>query len=655
MFFLLLLPFIWLFSPPPVSAQILNLNSVSSSYVRLTQFSFQNLVSTFVQDSLVIIGVVFLGFILYGGLKWIFSQGDKDKLAGASKIISGALTGLVIAFSIFMLLRLLSIAFNENLFHICIPALGDTCPIVPLPTLPAIAPGGNPNIGALCPINHSCPCGGNATGAFAQDGVTAQGADACYTCSGTSGWVQLNPTTYPYPSACSTPITCGVCNNNCLADTQACYNNSSCCSGYCSTSLRCAPAPTPTPTHTICDNSNQCQTVAGAGISQCGVNNDCIGPDKHLACLGNTCLIAPGPGPNSCFPLSSSCSNSTSHLECSSSTGICNEVAGAGTNSCTDLGATCYASPPKEILYYAFNDGSGNTAVDSSGNGLTGTLGSSAQYTTQQGCGGAVFFDGTSKGYVQAPAQTSNGDFNSPSFTYAAWINPTQKADLSSRFGYIIDVDRPLNFYLYPYTHRLKFTASWDNIPGVNCLNGFMHSAEITSSQSIPDHTWTHVAVTYDAVTSTATIYINGVPDGSTTMSPPDIYCDGRTVTVGISDSFYDGFIGLIDEARLYNYALTANQLNALYHFCTPTTSTQIVLNSATGLSCRSVCANQGQVAVSVGYDSSATNGYSYGTYLGNCQAYPSDTNTQMLGSSATCSNGSESHKTDWGYCACQK
>ncbi|QQG52396.1 MAG: hypothetical protein HY931_03670 [Candidatus Falkowbacteria bacterium] len=42
------------------------------------------------------LGVVFLGFIIYGGFTWMIADGNQDKIKQANKIIMGSIMGLII-------------------------------------------------------------------------------------------------------------------------------------------------------------------------------------------------------------------------------------------------------------------------------------------------------------------------------------------------------------------------------------------------------------------------------------------------------------------------------------------------------------------------------------------------------------------------------
>ena len=79
------------------------------------EIEFGELVSTFIQIGLIMAVVVAFIFLLIGGIKWITSAGDKEKLASAQKTIIGAIIGLTIIFSLWAI-----IGFLETLFDISI-------------------------------------------------------------------------------------------------------------------------------------------------------------------------------------------------------------------------------------------------------------------------------------------------------------------------------------------------------------------------------------------------------------------------------------------------------------------------------------------------------------------------------------------------------
>ena len=86
------------------------------------------------------------------------------------------------------------------------------------------------------------------------------------------------------------------------------------------------------------------------------------------------------------------------------------------------------------------------------------------------------------------------------------------------------------------------------------------------STNSISTNTWTHVAVTFDTSTKATKFYINGVLDGTYTVS----FTHNLADTPEIIKIGYDGqsayFSGIMDDVRYFNSVLTADQVKLLYN-----------------------------------------------------------------------------------------
>lgn len=76
---------------------------------------FQNIVSFLILLILFAIILLAFFFILFGGIKWITSQGDKKQLEGAQKTIQYALVGLVLGLLSFFIINFLGFLFGVPL------------------------------------------------------------------------------------------------------------------------------------------------------------------------------------------------------------------------------------------------------------------------------------------------------------------------------------------------------------------------------------------------------------------------------------------------------------------------------------------------------------------------------------------------------------
>lgn len=73
-----------------------------------------------------------LGFIVWGGIMWTTSGGDKQKVASARKIITFSVIGLFVAFLAFFIIGILGSFFNLQL----IGGLGSAKSVQPIPPSP---------------------------------------------------------------------------------------------------------------------------------------------------------------------------------------------------------------------------------------------------------------------------------------------------------------------------------------------------------------------------------------------------------------------------------------------------------------------------------------------------------------------------------------
>jgi hypothetical protein len=82
----------------------------------------------------------------------------------------------------------------------------------------------------------------------------------------------------------------------------------------------------------------------------------------------------------------------------------------------------------------------------------------------------------------------------------------------------------------------------------------------VVDPAAFPLNTWTHVAVTYDAATSTLSLYKNGVQVAVNTNAPN--YSGGGNA-IGKHLGGGCNYHGLIDEVRIWNYARSASEISA--------------------------------------------------------------------------------------------
>ncbi|MFB0555997.1 MAG: LamG domain-containing protein [Phycisphaerae bacterium] len=202
------------------------------------------------------------------------------------------------------------------------------------------------------------------------------------------------------------------------------------------------------------------------------------------------------------------------------------------------------------IGWWRFDEGTGTTASDSSGNGYDGTINGDAQWVAGQ-LGGALQFNGTNV-EVRAP----HIPLDNRSFTVAMWVNPVLFTGEQCVFTQ--NQSGAINLSLH---FRLGGPGS-GNVPAGGVRMGFYSNDLDTVGGIIQDNTWYHITFWYDFENQDRRIYINGVQtaQGSATAY---LGTSGDTV-IGTWDINNQWFQGIIDDVQLYNHPLTENEIQAV-------------------------------------------------------------------------------------------
>ncbi len=205
------------------------------------------------------------------------------------------------------------------------------------------------------------------------------------------------------------------------------------------------------------------------------------------------------------------------------------------------------------ISYWYLGEASG-TRVDTVGvNNLTdnNTVLSAAGIS-----GDAAEFVGASSEYLSrsnADAATLRlGD----SFSFSAWFRPTGNATSQMIVAKDYDVARGYAFY-YDTNAKIQFQLS--------ATGGGLNTGVI-STNSPTNNAWNHVAVTYNHLTNSAVVYLNGTATTAAQASATD----ESAAEFDIGREAYPGFpfymTGRIDEVGCWDRALTAQECTDLYN-----------------------------------------------------------------------------------------
>jgi hypothetical protein len=218
-----------------------------------------------------------------------------------------------------------------------------------------------------------------------------------------------------------------------------------------------------------------------------------------------------------------------------------------------DPGSSCIQPPARSLIGWWSGDGNTNDSAGTANGSLVGDatygIGEVGQAFSFSGAGAVSLGDPSALKLTSA-------------ITLVAWVDPTALPP-SSGDGYAAIIakwgqDAATDSYgIWAYQDQpghLQLVSAIGNSKGDHGLYG----------GTVPLNTWTFVAATYDAQTSTNSIYVDGQLVATRTWQG-GITTSDLNVMIGQEDSnLVRPFTGRIDEAQIYPTALNQNQLDAI-------------------------------------------------------------------------------------------
>ena len=224
-----------------------------------------------------------------------------------------------------------------------------------------------------------------------------------------------------------------------------------------------------------------------------------------------------------------------------------------GTVTVTVLPAPSGA--PRLVAAYNFDEADGTAVLDASGNANNGTIQNATRAAGR--VGGAVSFSGS----VGSPQWVTVGDAASlhltTGMTLEAWVNPSALGGWRT----VVQKERMggLAYSLYADDGAPDDPSGTVGPSGYARMNFI--DQPIRTGTALPLGTWSHLAVTYDG--TKLCIYVNGALVSSREQTGIILVSDGALRIGGNSQAANEFFNGLIDDVRIYNYALGATQILA--------------------------------------------------------------------------------------------
>jgi hypothetical protein len=224
------------------------------------------------------------------------------------------------------------------------------------------------------------------------------------------------------------------------------------------------------------------------------------------------------------------------------STCLCGGVEYSSGYCCSNVWQDTPCLTSQELIaHYKFDEGTGITAYDSSGNSNSGNI-NGATWTTGK-IGSALNFDGVDD-YVLANNDIS---LNPNYLTTSLWFKIDNFVDNT---GLIAKGDNSNRQY-WEWIYQGNISLEIDEGGHHNYL------------YPLQSDVWYYLTITYDG--SNVKTFINGDEVSSILQSTGTILADDDSLYIGKLLG-YVSFDGTIDDVRIYNYALSATEISDLYN-----------------------------------------------------------------------------------------
>ncbi len=206
------------------------------------------------------------------------------------------------------------------------------------------------------------------------------------------------------------------------------------------------------------------------------------------------------------------------------------------------------AADPDLVGWWRLDETSGTVAYDSSGNGNDGTVRGNPQWTTGK-IAGALAFDNS----VPSAVEINTAGMSASAGTVALWVylSPDQSATGPRYlFGHIVT---------QTWDNRLELYMEGSN---TNLDIGLGSHGSSTDVVTLAIETWYHISLTWDQ--GSYVVYLDGQVRDKGSYTGFDTLNPKAEIGNNGSDRS-QGFNGLLDDVRIYNRALTHEEIIAVW------------------------------------------------------------------------------------------
>ncbi|HEV2331032.1 MAG TPA: immunoglobulin domain-containing protein [Verrucomicrobiae bacterium] len=246
-------------------------------------------------------------------------------------------------------------------------------------------------------------------------------------------------------------------------------------------------------------------------------------------------------------------------------------VSGAyGSVSSSPATLMVFYVPPTDsiqpVAWWLLNEGTGTVAYDYSGNGHNGTINPGVSWTSAGYSGTGAYFDGTTGGDIAIGSAFSE----SVNWTATMWVNRWGTKNSSVLVG--------------GQSYALKLEQSGDS--GHVGYTWYSHN-DYELNYVTPVNSWVHLA--FVETSAGVSLYTNGVFAASLANTAS---LNATTIGFGLTAATTDYLDATLDDVRLYNQALTQQQVSNIYAYGRISPIPSVTLTSPANGESYSVAAN---------------------------------------------------------------
>lgn len=211
------------------------------------------------------------------------------------------------------------------------------------------------------------------------------------------------------------------------------------------------------------------------------------------------------------------------------------------------------------VLWYSFENGTGTTVMDRSGNGNHGVI-IGAEFTPYGFSGYGMEFKGNAVDYDRVNCSFDESLNITGNRSVAAWVwikdDVTRQAFLW----------KSKTFYMQWYrTVALGINRAWEG--GIWNVSGSWRRANY--SHENPLEVWHHIAYTFDYTTGNITLYVDGqkrvVNQTEAGLTVWDNQLDLVIGSKGYYETYHANLVGILDEVMIWNRTLSDLEVQELF------------------------------------------------------------------------------------------